>query len=49
MCLLLLLLLLLRMWVFKMGSEVNGRAFISDQGITYNMAAHMGVESSAVL
>jgi hypothetical protein len=50
MCLLLLLLLLLLcMWVFIMGSEVNGRAFTSDQGITYNMAVHMGVESSAVL
>jgi hypothetical protein len=32
-----------------LGSVVNGTAFTSDQGITYNMAAHMGVELSAVL
>jgi len=41
--------LLLRRWVFTMGSEVNGMAFTSGQGITYNMAAHMELELSAVL
>ena len=33
-----------------MGSEVSETAFTSDQGITYNMAAHMmGLELSAAL
>jgi hypothetical protein len=45
-CMCPLLVVLLRRWVFTMGSEVNGT---SDQGITYNMADHMGLESSAVL
>ena len=50
MCLLLLgRRVLLRMWVFAMGSEVSGTAFANDQGMTYNMAAHVGVELSAVL
>ena len=49
-CMCLLLLLLLRRWVFTMmGLEVNGTAFTSDQGITYNMATHVGLELSAVL
>jgi len=49
MCLLRLLLLLLRRWVFTMRLAVNGTAFTSDQGKTYNMAAHMGLGLSAVL
>jgi len=50
MCLLLLLLLLLLgRWVFTMGSEVNGTAFTGDQGITYNIATHVGLELCAVL
>ena len=40
--------LLLHWWVFTMGSEVNGIGFTSDQGITYNMAAHMVLELSVV-
>ena len=40
--------MLLHWWVFTMGSEVNGIGFTSDQGITYNMAARMVLELSAV-
>lgn len=42
-------LLLLRSWVFTTESEVNEMILTSDQGMTYNMVAHMGPELNAVL